>query len=481
MIVDDEVPIRQWFRFCIEKYPSDFEVVCEAGDGQEALELLEHHSVDVIITDIRMPKMDGIELMKKVKQKYSSIEIILLTCYEEFEYAKAAISEGAYEYMLKTAVRDKEIIEVLNKVKKVIIEQPSQKSVIGLHNRVTEEALNQYPLEDRIDYENQPMIAIALSCVKMASITSIGNILGELRLSNVHIQWWIEVSDQMLVLLFKLGRHNIQSEQEKEVNMITEQINSITFKLGVSLIHYNFGGILEAVLEAKIALNQRFYHQKYSMIIYNTKMKRAVDREWIKGELNEFLNCELKHDFSGAIEIAEGIMTLFNKLNYWDINYIYEIAYIMLNMVKNSGHVDYGQNWKGDLKSCVYEHKTFEDLNAFIILNIRVQKTNNPLEHDAVGKGVMYINENFMKQMTLVEVAKYVHLNPEYFSRLFHECMGMRFSHYLSNKRLETAFRLYNSSNLKLYEIGEAVGYLNHSYFSRKFRDYIRQQKKEVK
>ena len=116
LIVEDEAPIRDWIAYTISNISEEFNVLATASNGKEAYELALNLNPNVIISDIKMPIMGGIELAKKIKESYPHIYFILLTNYAEFSYAKEAISCGVYEYLIKTDIRPKELKELLDKI-----------------------------------------------------------------------------------------------------------------------------------------------------------------------------------------------------------------------------------------------------------------------------------------------------------------------------------------------------------------------------
>jgi YesN/AraC family two-component response regulator len=122
LVVEDEAPIRDWIVYTISNISKDFNVLASAANGKEAYELAQKLKPQVVISDIKMPIMDGITLSKEVKKILPDVFIILLTNYAEFSYAKEAISCGVYEYLIKSDIRPKELNEVLSKIYETIKE-----------------------------------------------------------------------------------------------------------------------------------------------------------------------------------------------------------------------------------------------------------------------------------------------------------------------------------------------------------------------
>lgn len=128
IVVEDEAPIRDWIAYTISNISDEFNVLASASNGKEAYELALNLKPKVIISDIKMPIMGGIELTKKIKEVFPDIYIILLTNYAEFSYAKEAISCGVYEYLVKSDIRPKELKEILDKVNESVKELEKNKA-----------------------------------------------------------------------------------------------------------------------------------------------------------------------------------------------------------------------------------------------------------------------------------------------------------------------------------------------------------------
>ncbi|MDU5107192.1 response regulator [Clostridium sp.] len=123
LVVEDEAPIREWLSYTIKNVSEEFKLIGSANNGREAYDLSLKFRPDVIITDIKMPVMDGLELSKKIKDIMPDVFIVILTNFADFNYAKEAISFGAYEYLIKSEIRPKEIKELLFRIDEKIKEK----------------------------------------------------------------------------------------------------------------------------------------------------------------------------------------------------------------------------------------------------------------------------------------------------------------------------------------------------------------------
>lgn len=128
-IVDDEPIIRMGLQKLINWEELDFEITCMAQNGKQALEQLETEKVDLIITDIEMPIMNGLDFIREVRERDRNVEIVILTAYDDFEYAKTAIKYGITEYILKP-VEEKAVMQLLLQIREEIDEKAKQKKQI---------------------------------------------------------------------------------------------------------------------------------------------------------------------------------------------------------------------------------------------------------------------------------------------------------------------------------------------------------------
>ncbi|WP_122639062.1 response regulator transcription factor [Romboutsia sp. Marseille-P6047] len=152
LVVEDEAPIRDWIAYTVDNISEEFKVLASASNGKEAYELAVKFNPQVIISDIKMPIMGGIELTKEVKKVMPDTYIILLTNYAEFSYAKQAISCGVHEYLIKSDIRPKELKDVLTGIYENIKDSNNSLNTTGT------EVKNNYELD-----ENKYSKAIAKS------------------------------------------------------------------------------------------------------------------------------------------------------------------------------------------------------------------------------------------------------------------------------------------------------------------------------
>lgn len=129
IIVDDEVLVRVGLKTTIDWEANGFIIVAEASNGEQGYEQYKKFSPDVIITDIKMPKKDGLWLIEKIRKENSHAKILVLTCYDDFDYARKALKFGVDEYILKSEVEDEELISVMKSIKKKIDDESGTRKI----------------------------------------------------------------------------------------------------------------------------------------------------------------------------------------------------------------------------------------------------------------------------------------------------------------------------------------------------------------
>ena len=135
MLVDDEEEVRTSIIRKIDWQDAGFEVIGDAENGKEALEKIEQNEPDVVLTDIRMPYMDGLEMAENIRQRYPSIKIVIFSGFDEFEYAKKAIKLNVIEYILKP-VNVEELTAILKKIKKISMRRSSRSGMLPCFGKV---------------------------------------------------------------------------------------------------------------------------------------------------------------------------------------------------------------------------------------------------------------------------------------------------------------------------------------------------------
>ncbi|HBF38528.1 MAG TPA: hypothetical protein DDW50_14575 [Firmicutes bacterium] len=483
MIVDDEKPIRQWFRFCLEKNPGDYQIVGEASNGQEALNTFEKARPDLVITDIKMPVMDGIELIKRLKVLAPETDIVILTCYTEFSLAREAIKLGAFDFIPKVEVQDKDILELLERLERKrrgqISKIPGLQDAFLLLDPIKDE-VNQVELVDELKQAgiNFTCQTYAVIAVRLAQkLVELDNSVFEqeiregkfFRIKSAINQWW----------LLGMMSHNVNSwETSQFVDKLQERLDCA---VGISQSYTDPGHLQKAFREAFGAMKHRFFQGRSRLVILDN-----IERE---GEWSDLQNkiADLKKDLLHQVNQENGaeilkyiasIMDCFTNGPEADLRYLSQVCSEILELLSAKVRLaGYGDQLTGMNSESLMEQKGFfEDLRQGMLeISERLVKLTAVPQNkysSIVQATLRYIGEHYYEGISLHEIASNVHVNSNYLCQLFKNETGENFSLYLTELRLEKAKKLLSSSDLKLYEIAEQVGYPNISYFSRIFKKF---------
>jgi two-component system response regulator YesN len=526
MIVDDEFFICDGLMSFHWK-ELGFEAVSCAYNGEEALEKLENDLVDVIITDIKMPFMDGIELIERVSSQFPKIKIILLTGYKEFEYAKAAIKSGVSEYLLKP-VDLNELTTLFVKLKKELDEESRLPHMIELYKKQISESL---PLA----VEKFLKDIIEEKVYEIEEINEKINLL-ELNLNYEFYSCTIFQSDY-ISQIWQSENHNKISSMFQNINQYLKSNN-----LGYSFINHNFEIVIffnfevpEGFDSAQIFLKKtletlknlisvdltdippgelwagagNLYKNILSSVTSYKEAGQCLKRRYFDTESNIF--CSWVYNISSSFTVeypyeTENLLTdslvegnfemslkYFDKL--WkkitpdlkciDPESVQDYTIQLLNMMDRR-LIRHGTT----LRECIQIPPPFtsfvSSIKSFTILEqsmkdviYRICEVTNKINHRVYSSSHLsietakkYIEENFEKRITLTQVADMVFLNPSYFSIQFKKETGLNFVDYLKKLRITKAKELLKRFDLKVYEIGTMIGYEDATYFANTFKSF---------
>lgn len=517
-LADDDFIIRKGIRTILEKSNAKYSIVGEAQDGEEALEKIkELDSIDLLITDIKMPIMDGLELIKELRKYRDTVKIIVLSGFDDFKYVRSAFKDGAVDYILKP-INKKSLIELVEKidnrihienVEKLHIEKGTNLLLENLINKLMhrlylkfsdcENDINNFGIKSEGYYV---VFILKLDNLFEKSNTiegiNIGRLLENLcsRITpieddEIKYEAFKYIEKQQIVILHNgiSNEYSLDYIVEK-YKMIIESYtrNEVTYSIGISNLFLELDKCCIAYEQAVKSQNYIFYRRRNEIIKFN-----QVNIKGIEGDLNidEYVKniCD-NVEILNFINVRSIINELFQKLKKDKIdpeefrNIIEEICEKII--LTNSDLQEIFNEKEYDYKFYIRQVITFDELKEYIITTFRTALEYMKIERDKRSKkrieiAKAYINDNFMNNITLNEVAEHVQLNTSYFSNLFKKESGMNFSDYLLNIRLKKAKKLLLDPTIKIYEIGTMVGYEDAVSFGRAFKKKVGMSPKEYR
>lgn len=482
LVADDEMPIRQWLEFCLNKM-EHYEVVGTASNGAEGYSMFCKTNPDILITDIRMPGMDGLEMMEMIRNINPSVYTIMLTSHEDFEYARKAMKLGAAEYVLKTEISDKVLEEILGKAELAIRE--SRKLGDGtefesISNRnhylrslvlknqggtVSEQVLREYG----VPLQKKPYIAVDVKTREENAHV----VLPEDGILENMVKFPLDLYHTILIGNLADHSGSVMKQQENSRSYCMKILEKTDAVVGISDIYDQRVRLVDAMTQAYRRTMFSFYYPKERLFYtQNTDIGRLKQGEWYKMQFSREL---VSQNYASAIKIKDEMTAQTAREKPADIGYVKKMYLFFITSLLHTTKEDAQkvESSLADVWQIFNGCYTLEELDramqdAFARYGYADGKQR---EYSfSVRSAIAYLEANYAKQVALPEVAAHVGLSAEYLSRLFKEETGVKFVVYLNNLRLKHALHLLESTNRKVYEVAEAVGYSNLSYFSTVFK-----------
>ena len=490
LIVEDEIRIREGIRKLLTKLSEEYLVIGEAENGLQGLNMVMDLRPDLVITDIKMPQMDGLEMLLQLSAKDIHVKAIVLSAYSEFEYARQAVKLGVTEYLLKP-ISYNDFAQAMEHVKEQIKAERSKKpdqigtieqifmGLIGGHMEINDEIIK-YLSEN---YNISSSQSFVLLCAFLGeeydnSSQKIVSYLRHVFSLYKNLSFCLIESSYRDSLIIVLYNYDNVHELERWVQYQLLNNNEYNLALGwveVSGVERIQEGInnLYPYMDWNISFNQdvlisypKIKQVKTDSCIYpielESGMKAAVctnNREKIESIMSSFH----KNFSDGRIYIPKEIKECYVRFLWMIIGIAKEVNSLSakeLDQQKLLGKI-MGAHVKKELYAA----------SDFLIDNICSKKDDDAITHLTVKKAKSLIHEFYRTGITLEEIGMKLSITPEYLGTLFHKEVGVSFSAYIRNYRIEKAKELLCGTQLKLYEIAEQVGYSDSKYFGKVFKE----------
>lgn len=520
-LVEDEMVIRRGIKNSIDWEKEGYIFCGEASDGELAYPMIIKEKPDILITDIRMPFMDGLELCKLVKKELPNIKILILSGYDEFDYAKEAIRLGVTEYLLKPISSGK-LLEALNGVSESIRREKEDKDLV---RKYMEEMRENTEHEKQKFFEQ--MIAGNLSMAdaletgkkyEMSLSAGMYNLLlfrftlGEENRKSGELlgeaEYAIEKLTERLEYVFEFQRgvegwafllmadnEEQMSERVKELSKDLEEImknySTIAYFGGIGQPVARLRELEESFREAERALAARFTMELNRIIsVDDIRMVQNVDTlddieitsfgeiEKTRTMLEKFLNNGVEDEIDEFVDVYINELPEENLKSVLMRQYIIMDAYIVMMSFceKIEGIEGEMQAQSEELKNSMKTIQTVEEIKNYIRMLLKkiigVRDTISGRRYsDIIEIAKDQIRKTYMSdEISLNTVAAEVGMSPSYFSSIFSKEMGKTFVEYLTEIRMDRAKELLMCSSMKTSEIGYEVGYKDPHYFSYIFK-----------
>jgi two-component system response regulator YesN len=521
LIIDDESIIRKGIKNIINWKQLDCEVCGDASDGIEGIELIKLHRPEIIITDIRMPGLDGISMIKQAKGIMPSSKIIILTGYRDFDYVHEAIKCGAFDFLLKPT-KIEELTAVITKAVNEINDQKIRHSEVDRFKKLFEQSIpvlrekflydiiygintDENEIQEKmklfgLEIRNFILVIMENDYDEKSTSTQYDKHLYQFGIVNSFEEIFAEKYEVISIMLnssrvgFVIQKPdksplNIEEVSEK-CGYLQEVINNgfgFTVTIAVSSNGTSEMELPEKLKECLGSLEYKSYIGNNSIIQYSdlNSFFRYDDYSTLDNYQKQLLE-SIKSGNEELVKVTTQNISRYVNTNNISISYLKNFYYSTLSSINNirisvlAIDTDKKHEEGRDIASLlqlIEKCDCADELNSLleevsVRIASKVNNFNNKSLKLILRKAIDYIHEHYNEQVTLNEVAENIYVSTFYISRMFKKELGKSFIDYLNDVRIEKAKELLKDVKYKTYEVAEMVGISDPHYFSKIFKKY---------
>lgn len=498
LLVDDEIFTIRMMQNVISWRDMGLEIMGYAQSGEEAYEKVLREKPDIIISDIRMSGMSGIELLKKVHTYDAGIRVILVSAYADFSYAREALKAGCSDYILKP-VDEMELEHSLRRVTAEIQgEKEQEKKFSKNEEQLFAMKLYQYMKSGKgknklmnftggFQMEGFRVFLVRLDSstidefdnsynIEMGNEKYIRNILEQTSEENGGKSYIFDYEEECWTVIWQSGG------EEKPQEFAERIIVRLREELDIS-VNVNFSSEGETLEELPGLYQEVLNLGKYSFYVGDEKIfgygyncsKKEMERIRNIGSFRDISQAVSSGDRDTMISVINEIIQNAGRSDEAGIQYAKECGSHMISEIKKLGK----KETEYDLRQAEKEAEEADSLKQIKECMLELTEAI-PEKKEAkktsysrpVQESIQFIEENYRENLSLEEICNRVSVSKNYFCYLFKREMGISLWNYLTEVRLRHAKDLLKNTDMKSYEIAFSVGYENPSYFSKIFKRY---------
>ncbi|GEN34774.1 MULTISPECIES: response regulator transcription factor [Aneurinibacillus] len=500
LIVDDELIVRKGLRAYVNWKAYDMEVVSEAANGEQALEIINQQPIELVITDIRMPLVDGIELTRAVKENYPHITVILLTCYDDFSLVKEALDIGASGYVLKTELEDGSFESILKKTSKEWkkrqkegeyykrLEKEAENSRLLLREKQVQSMLEDpsSSIPDELDWIENGFVGIYFEF--LCSPNSFVEVEKQFyAIASKDKGVFLPLDDYRAIGLFarekeysEMKRTTYEQEQcRKLFGKITKIAGEINIYYCASSTNDKAGHVLRSLKEK--GAYHTFYNEFGHLLDVHSIPQQGISDPFAKMDWQELRQLTLMRDWARIKDICDELFShlAIEKPPVEDVKkVVLEIILIITHGLQTNSNLltlTWGSN-RFDNIELAKKKRTYKQLIEWLYEGINELEDSRSVFiggiNSVISKAISYMERNYMLEITLEDVAEHVGLSKSYFSSRFKKITGENFIDYLISLRIKKAKQLLQETDLKILEVAEKVGFNDPRYFAKLFKRF---------
>lgn len=531
LIVDDEPIIRQWFAMTVDKIGDPYRIVGQAGNGKAAMSFCLDNHVDLVVTDVKMPLMNGLEFIKELKHARPHIRSLIVSSYSEFEYAAKALKYGASDYMLKAEMTvdslqkslqniqsavamENHIFQTAQHLKEFLYENENalraaflNKLLLGDETSIRQFDKQSDRLQLRLRQENLAVMVLTIGQSRQAKIKekdllaqAIINIIDETLESEVGSGCSFSYDESTFVLFLNAKRQtNARSQLDtlllcaNQISSRLEKFLSVSSSVGLSGIAHSASRIPTLFAEAKSALGRCVFYGEQGIVPYGGFPRKGMSID-ASPNLQSFIrDFQLKVDSGDYRRALERMQNMFQEVECKKHGSEKQVRAacleLLLIFIQRIRSMELDSKELATMYEDVYQQvqhaATFQQLKQWVAEKIeefiRMMESGEQRFCEPIQKACSFMKENYNADISLQQLAEHVYLNRTYFCELFKKETGINFNDFLTQTRMEKAKDLLSQKDAKIGYVAQMVGYSNVSYFIKLFKKYTNMSPVEYK
>ncbi len=496
LIVDDEKIVIEGLNSAVNWQEHQIEIVGSASDGEEALKEIMNKKPDIVLVDIRMPKLNGLDLIQETKALNLDTVFIIISGYSKFDYAKRAVQLEAIDYLVKPI----EVEEIVHSIKKAILklekiknEKQATVQINEYQMALEEKRVLDYILGQRfvVPEKDQKLQSFSFFNIGLKgfdwddsnNIEKIQASLESLKslLENRKIQNFVYTIDSEIVIMILNAGSELGNDLVQDLVSVFFHDMNIRPLVGVSNIYVTISDIKKAYSEAKEALknglfsNQLITYYKELETFNHSFGNRIIEK------IDTFFNGKGPNLLSNMNLFIDKVFLDCQKSSLPPEKTKY-VCFKIVNHFLEYIESEYEINKSGGDRYLVYQElnplRSFEEIRVWLEQFIGQSTANLNENHVSYNEKLIidlksFINANYKEPIVLDDLGKLFHKNPAYLCNLFSKAVGSTIFEYITKVRLNNAKKLLRTTNLKVSEICKQVGYENQKYFNQVFKKNI--------
>lgn len=493
ILADDELTSRNTIKNYLKDDP-DYEIVADFSDGRSALNWLRENDVDILLCDMQMPEMTGVELMRLVHIINEFMPVIAISGFDNFDYVRGSLVNGAANYLLKHELTKERIRTVLDQVREKYRIVPKENSFcrrtgycIYDSRQYTEKHIRQLVSKGKIAFECINIVPLVLSPdyrlteniipaeYKQGIVSAVTDILSQIL--GQEIQYLVYIT-QRYHLVILLSFYNMRSNlymlntlknltgrlQRQIIRML-----DLTCTMIIGDVHLELEKAVEESISMEKCLEDKLYLGGNRIVSFAVYSKATYTDEELPRKLWKRLEYELKNEVVG---MADTIRSMFEMMEekHCSREQVIKNVQRMIRMI-----FDGEKEEEKKLEDKICEYEIFEDFRGEILeiyYHRKMYCSEKRKKYSTVVAHVMeYVEKNYSKEISLESCAQEVGCSYTHLSRIFKQETGIRFVEYLNQCRINKAKSFLIGQDFSMKEIVEKTGFRNYNYFFKVFKE----------